>query len=342
MTTIEQNTKLFYKEFNGNCNEEILLQLAKKGIFLYEPLLKFDKIKNKDCVIDISIFARQYFMINTESQYQRFFKILEKFEEYNLFSLYECKYDCGSLIVVNKFLINRLFHETNEKHIILILNSYRSNLILKYLYKYKIISPDLFYLFNQRKFFSNNIKYELFDYFYHKNNNYLFNDRIPSFKSEELFSFIKTVIAYAYDIRILDYCSKVLEKNNGKLPSYYAHNEKFILNFPLKELQLYSKKIYVPNRIAFKHQNKYFETLINTVVTDKILCCIENSPDTLYNFKILSHLKRYEIDIPTLKQKKCKIENKQKVKSFSFQDTNDKFKIVQTFLMGSLLVLVHF
>jgi len=34
MTAIETNTKQFYQELNNDCRVEILLQLAKKGIFL--------------------------------------------------------------------------------------------------------------------------------------------------------------------------------------------------------------------------------------------------------------------------------------------------------------------
>jgi len=55
MTIFEQNTKQFYEELKGDCNKNVLLQLAKKGIFLMEPLFKIENLKNEDIIIDISI-----------------------------------------------------------------------------------------------------------------------------------------------------------------------------------------------------------------------------------------------------------------------------------------------
>ncbi|KAG4086879.1 hypothetical protein H8356DRAFT_1372091 [Neocallimastix lanati (nom. inval.)] len=60
----EENMKEFYKELNGKCNPDKLLEIAKRGIYLYEPLLKYEKIKNHVYVVDISMMAGQYFMIN--------------------------------------------------------------------------------------------------------------------------------------------------------------------------------------------------------------------------------------------------------------------------------------
>jgi len=41
----EENTKDFYKELNGECNPEKLLNIAEQGIFLKEPLFKYEKKK---------------------------------------------------------------------------------------------------------------------------------------------------------------------------------------------------------------------------------------------------------------------------------------------------------
>lgn len=69
---IERNTKLFYEELENDCNPEKLLDLAKDNIFLYEPLFKYEKIKYHEYVIDISIYAKQYFMIYNDKQYESF------------------------------------------------------------------------------------------------------------------------------------------------------------------------------------------------------------------------------------------------------------------------------
>jgi len=40
MTVYEKNTDEFYKELNGNCYPEKLLEIARKGVYLYEPMIK--------------------------------------------------------------------------------------------------------------------------------------------------------------------------------------------------------------------------------------------------------------------------------------------------------------
>ena len=65
----KKNTEVFYKEFNENCCPEKLLEIERKGVYFYEPLFKYDKIKNHENVIDISIVANQYFLINNDNQF---------------------------------------------------------------------------------------------------------------------------------------------------------------------------------------------------------------------------------------------------------------------------------
>jgi len=38
VVSIEENTKKFYIELNGNCDPEKLLEISKKGVLLYESL----------------------------------------------------------------------------------------------------------------------------------------------------------------------------------------------------------------------------------------------------------------------------------------------------------------
>ncbi|KAG4082197.1 hypothetical protein H8356DRAFT_970252, partial [Neocallimastix lanati (nom. inval.)] len=56
---------------NSECDPEKLLYIAKKGIFLDEPLLKYEKIKNHEYVVDISIMGKQFYTINNKKQYNR-------------------------------------------------------------------------------------------------------------------------------------------------------------------------------------------------------------------------------------------------------------------------------
>ncbi|ORX77901.1 hypothetical protein BCR32DRAFT_247564 [Anaeromyces robustus] len=306
-TTTEKNTDLFYKELNGDCNENVLLEIAKKGIFLYESLFNHDKLKNHDYVIDISILARQYFMINTESQYEHFFEIMENFEKYNIFSLYKNRYYCGKLIIMNKFFINKLYKEKNDQRISLILNSYHNSLILKNLYKYKIISSNIYYLFIQTcKHYC--INYEIFDYFYFNNLNYVFEKEEFSCGFDKLFYKISTILEYAYDINILKYCLELLNNANMKMPSSIRNSNKIPLNFPLKLLKLYSSKIYMPSQVKVKHDNELFEDLLNTIYSDYKLYNVSKCPWVIYDKFNEKMLNRYNINFDTVKKQNIKVE----------------------------------
>jgi len=306
---VEENTELFYEELNGNCNEKILLQLAKKGIFLYEPLFKHDKLKNHDYLVDISILARQYFMINTNSHYNHYFEIIENFDKYNIFSLYNNKYDFTKLIIINKFFMNKLINEENDKYISFIINSLHDNtLILKNLYKYKYITNNVYYLFIQVYTKMFNITFEIFDYFYFNRNNNIFNNYLLTYSFDKIFNIVYSIIKIGYDENMLKYCSDLLEKYNIKIPSHINHKFDFSPNFPLNILQKYSNKIYMPKKYIVEHEDKYFEKFINVLFSEKYLCYEINNPEYLFDFignDVL--IKRYGFNINELKQMKYKI-----------------------------------
>ncbi|KAL6592819.1 hypothetical protein LY90DRAFT_520022 [Neocallimastix californiae] len=115
--TFEENTEDFYKELNGECDPKKLLYIAEQGIFLKEPLFKYDKIKDHEYVVDISVISNQYFLINNNKQYNRikyFFKendyIYDKYRHLNRFCFSSC-----SLIIINKYFIDKLLNEKDEK-----------------------------------------------------------------------------------------------------------------------------------------------------------------------------------------------------------------------------------
>ncbi|KAG4081675.1 hypothetical protein H8356DRAFT_1319905 [Neocallimastix lanati (nom. inval.)] len=62
--SFEENTKDFYDELNGECDPKRLLYIAEKGIFLKEPLFKYDKIKDNEYVVDISYLLEDFIKIN--------------------------------------------------------------------------------------------------------------------------------------------------------------------------------------------------------------------------------------------------------------------------------------
>ncbi|OUM63913.1 hypothetical protein PIROE2DRAFT_9444 [Piromyces sp. E2] len=104
----EENTKLFYEELNGNGNPNKLLEIARRGIFLYEPLIKNEKIKDHENAIEISLLARQFFMINTDRQYEKFMDIVSRKEEYPLFPFEK-----------NEFFMKKLLEEKDKQRLLL-------------------------------------------------------------------------------------------------------------------------------------------------------------------------------------------------------------------------------
>ena len=114
--TFEENTKDFYKELNGECDPEKLLDIAKQGIFLEKPLLNYDSIKDHEYVVDISIISGQLYMINNKKQYKRlkfWHKKVGQSEIINyLFNI--SKFDIYDLIIVNKYLIDELLKEKDD------------------------------------------------------------------------------------------------------------------------------------------------------------------------------------------------------------------------------------
>jgi len=311
MLIIEKNTELFYKELHSNCNIDTLLELAKQGIFLYSPLFKYEKIKDNNYVIDISILARQYFMINTKIQYNRYFEIMDNFENFNLFKLYHNKYECSRLIIINEFFINQLIADNNNKNLMNIIKySKDDNLFLKYFYKHEIISLNVYNLFNHELY--NNIFFELFEFLYFNNENEIFKKSIESFNFDNLILIFNTIINKGYDINIIKYVAKQLETLNIKMPPYVMDVFKIPLNFPLKVIKLYTSKIYSSNCIILKHENKYFESLVNASFSEKYLFHCKYLLDNINNINYFNELIRYEIDFNLINKSKTTIENLKK------------------------------
>ena len=64
---------------------------------------------------------------------------------------------------------------------------------------------------------------------------------------------------------------ELLEKFNINALSYLSNYNKILLKFPLIMLKYYSEKIFISHCLTLCHKNKYFESLINIVLTDRLL-----------------------------------------------------------------------
>ncbi|KAG4082423.1 hypothetical protein H8356DRAFT_1019070 [Neocallimastix lanati (nom. inval.)] len=130
--SFEENTKDFYDELNGECDPKRLLYIAEQGIFLKEPLFKYDKIKDHEYVVDISVISDQFFLINNNKQYNRlkyFFK-----EDRYIYDKYRhltpsCN-DYFSLVIINKYFIEKLLYEKDENFLNEVIST-RENYLLE-------------------------------------------------------------------------------------------------------------------------------------------------------------------------------------------------------------------
>jgi len=282
--TFEENTKDFYKELNGECDPEKLLDIAKQGIFLEKPLLNYDSIKDHEYVVDISIISGQLYMINNKKQYKRlkfWHKKVGQSEIINyLFNI--SKFDIYDLIIVNKYLIDELLKEKDDDFLIcLIVNKCYVNFFLLYLYNYSYIYTKVFVLFFSDPLeFSAlaNISFEIFKYFYSNVHKHLLDNYIEMNINSRIT--IRNIIDYMImdygrDITILNYCSDVIKKYNIIIRRYSSY-VKLPFIYSINSLKYFSSKIYKKNSLYFKCDNNYVSEFVNSVFTNEGLISLED------------------------------------------------------------------
>jgi len=126
MLNIHDNTHLFYEEFDGNCNQEKLLKIARNGIYLYKSLSYFDKTKYHKNTVEINILAGEEFIIYNNKQYNKFKCLYFKKNSLKIlfkncprppihsrfgFSSIDSKEDYLKLIIINEFFIKKFIHD---------------------------------------------------------------------------------------------------------------------------------------------------------------------------------------------------------------------------------------
>jgi len=313
--SFEENTKDFYKELNGKCDPKRLLFIAEQGIFLKEPLFNYDKIKDHEFVVDISIINNQFFLINNDKQYNR----LKYFKDYQLVSNVHTSeyYENGifSLIIINKFFIDKLLSEKDEDFIRKIREANEIEFYLLYLYNYSHIYTKTFILFfpnNYDEYIIPDIKFEIFKYFYSNTHKYLLDDFVKM-NENNMINIIKKIIEkYGKDINILNYCLDIIKQYNLEIKSIYGY--RVPMNHSFEVLKYYSDKICIRNKLYFKCQDKTVEKFINICFSDSN---IENFQ--FFSSDYIQQLsKRYNIDF-------CKIVSEFKVIK-NDDDDNDNNK----------------
>ncbi|ORX80980.1 hypothetical protein BCR32DRAFT_327501 [Anaeromyces robustus] len=94
----DEDIKAFYDEYNNNCNPIKLLEIAKRGILLYEPLNSLRLVH--PYLVDISVLAHQNYIITNIDQYNRF---------KTLFLSGQYQDEFNHSLVFNLLIINKTF-----------------------------------------------------------------------------------------------------------------------------------------------------------------------------------------------------------------------------------------
>jgi len=308
MTEYEINTESFYQELNGLCRPDKLLNIAKKGIFLYEPLFQYKSIQEHEYVVYISALAKQYFMIFNEQQYLAFVKNINNVSNFNVYVELN-RFDYCRLVIINEYFLDRLLQETNELLLMTILESYDPNYLLRFLHKFKRVPEILYSLFNKK---SKAIFFDFINFFYFGVNSELFSREPMTMNQWDRTSFeeMASIICQSgYDIQMINYLLEQLERHHQRLPITPTTLFRVPLTFPLTTLQYYTQKIYQPNIMTFQHNHPYLKTFFNTVFTDTYFNQLltqtndsdnNNSSDDLFFFcqdKNSSVLTRYGINV---------------------------------------------
>ncbi|ORX64715.1 hypothetical protein BCR32DRAFT_272990 [Anaeromyces robustus] len=287
---VNNNTKKFYEELEGKCDPEILLEIAKKGIFLFEPLYKYDKIKNHKYVVLISILAEQYFMINNDTQYIELKNIiLSNFEHPNKTNNTEGM--IIRLLIVNKFLLNEIINEKNVHMKDLFYTEIHKETYLLYLYKYKFISSKVFNLFYEDKpHFHYSYEFDIFEFLYFDNKHLLLNKLNNILEKKDIPMLGRILMYYCRDLNMLKFLSKIFCKNKIQLkPTYFYRVPLF---FPLNILKEYANDFFSHNKLYMKYTNSSY--IINTEIKDIDITHTKKEENENNDSNIKYYIKTYD------------------------------------------------
>ena len=257
----ENNTELFFKELmSKTCNPEILYNLSIKGIYLYKPLYLFKRIKYHEYVVDISLMNKQYFIIYNDKQYNR---LIEKFEKYEGKNNRYNKNEYRQLIILNEYILKKLVNDNNNSYILTLLKEY-SHISLYCLLKYNYISYKIFDYFKCDTIFYNNFIFITFYIAYYLKENI----NLKNISKYMGFCYVSPYLKNKFggDIKALEYII-INICNNIKYDYCYAPLRLYPI-YPLNLLKKISSKIYEPNILYLKCDDKNIEDFINSICGD--------------------------------------------------------------------------
>jgi len=257
MYPVDINTKEFYKELNNGCDIKKLESIAEKGIFLYEPLIKYDKIKDTESCIKISFNAFQIVFVNNIQQYNIFIELANNFYQKYLLRTF----------IPNEYIIKTLINDTsNIDKVEQILKQFDPVVLFFYFFEYNIISYNEFKVFEPSELDDKSlILIYCLNYFYLNKNFYEIKKLLNFIDKNILIGCI--IFLFGRDTNILNYIIDNLINEKLILNRYDFYN--IPLMSSLEIIKKYNSKIFKPNKLYLKYpKNKHIEFILNTIFND--------------------------------------------------------------------------
>ena len=260
-----------------------MLEIARKGVYLYEPLFKYDNIKNHENVIDISILANQCFLINNDNQFNRLFDIYTKRKNKykNDISRVECIFN---LIIINKYIMDIILTREQDRMLFAIRLKIGLNAIIKSLYKYKYINVKLFNLFSKIVYTEDkpNFKFEISEFFHNNKtllkailkNSIIVNYFLLELRSDNSIS-----------LSLLEYITENIDLSIVKHNYYHS----IIFHLPFDIIKKYKNNFLGSNKLYVRCSDKFSEDFINIMFSDRLIDSIFKKHENIEKYGILKY-----------------------------------------------------
>jgi len=276
---------------------------------LYEPLFRYEKIKNHEYVIDISLLTNQWFMINCLKQYNKFKEYLNF--DYNIIIYPNTYYDNSfifDLVIPNEYFLQQLMQDDDDSFIRMVLISIPHNCMLFNLNKYNYITNEILELFYIHNDIS--LSFEIFEYLYFSNEKPL--QKI--FSHPENLSLIHYILLNnCRDINILEYCVNIIKKNNVILQQPFSI--KFPPLFPLQIVNKYINGLYEKNKYYLHCKDEHIEFVFNSFFSDNLIehCFKLNNFNNFLQFLLRYEIPNHKVEYSIIDNKTENNENKVKI-----------------------------
>ncbi|ORX51031.1 hypothetical protein BCR36DRAFT_326014, partial [Piromyces finnis] len=197
----------------------------------------------------------------------------DKYKKYVILGIYHMyTYD---FLIINEFFINKLLKESRRDILVKFIKNINIVFYIYFLYKYNIITDIKIPLSirngTHRYKLYPSILFVLFEDYFYLNGKHKIKNVTKYISEEKLINNI--FVVFGRDTNVLDYLIQNFNCiNNINCDCYYRMH----LNFSMKIISKYSKKIFKPNLLKFKCENKVIENYVNDLYSDRSLHNVKN------------------------------------------------------------------